>query len=219
MVEGIVYKYTSPSGKCYIGQTIEEFKRRQKWYGPQYHYAGQKIDRARAKYGKDNFIYEVLIRNIYFNKQLAIDDLNRLETYYIGLYDSYNNGYNCTLGGDGVYGYKFNAVQRQAMRNRNLGKIMSSETRAKISKAVKKRMNTPEVKEFMRRIHKGAKRKNFPKNTALSIPVVMLTRDNKVVNTFPSMSEARRITGINNISAVLKGKRDTAGGYKWIYKT
>lgn len=28
MIEGIIYKYTSPSGKCYIGQTINEPLRR-----------------------------------------------------------------------------------------------------------------------------------------------------------------------------------------------
>ena len=28
MIEGIIYKYTSPSGKVYIGQTIDEQNRR-----------------------------------------------------------------------------------------------------------------------------------------------------------------------------------------------
>ena len=28
MIEGIIYKYTSPSGKFYIGQTIDEKSRR-----------------------------------------------------------------------------------------------------------------------------------------------------------------------------------------------
>ena len=27
-MKGIIYKYTSPSGKCYIGQTVNENKRR-----------------------------------------------------------------------------------------------------------------------------------------------------------------------------------------------
>nr|DAS86287.1 MAG TPA: GIY-YIG nuclease superfamily protein [Bacteriophage sp.]DAV54013.1 MAG TPA: GIY-YIG nuclease superfamily protein [Caudoviricetes sp.] len=29
MIRGIIYKYTSPSGKVYIGQTLNEKKRRQ----------------------------------------------------------------------------------------------------------------------------------------------------------------------------------------------
>lgn len=28
LVEGIIYKYTSPSGKCYIGQTTDPEKRK-----------------------------------------------------------------------------------------------------------------------------------------------------------------------------------------------
>ena len=49
MIEGIIYKYTSPSGKCYIGQTTNELLRRKKWNSNIYHYAGTKIDRARKK--------------------------------------------------------------------------------------------------------------------------------------------------------------------------
>ena len=104
MVEGIIYKYTSPSGRSYIGQTINEVLRRKNWFSKKYHYAGSKIDRARAKYGRHNFSYEVLVRNQYSDKIIAIADLNRLEVYYIGLYDTYRNGYNCTIGGDGVVG-------------------------------------------------------------------------------------------------------------------
>ena len=28
VMKGIIYKYTSPSGKCYIGQTIQENRRK-----------------------------------------------------------------------------------------------------------------------------------------------------------------------------------------------
>lgn len=28
LIRGVIYKYTSPSGKCYIGQTINEKRRR-----------------------------------------------------------------------------------------------------------------------------------------------------------------------------------------------
>ena len=29
------------------------------------------------------------------------EELNTKEKYYIALFDTYSNGYNCTLGGDG----------------------------------------------------------------------------------------------------------------------
>nr|DAW71716.1 MAG TPA: intron associated endonuclease [Crassvirales sp.] len=33
MIIGIIYKYTSPSGKSYIGQTTNEEYRRRMWFG------------------------------------------------------------------------------------------------------------------------------------------------------------------------------------------
>ena len=49
--------------------------------------------------------------------------------------------------------------------------------------------------------------------------VVQYTINNSYVNSFFSIKEAERITGIKsyNISAVCKNKRKTAGGYIWKY--
>lgn len=53
-----------------------------------------KIYNAINKYGKENFYYEILEQNV---DEDLIDDL---EIYYIELYNSYENGYNSTRGGD-----------------------------------------------------------------------------------------------------------------------
>lgn len=47
------------------------------------------------KHGEDSFFIELLEDNI--EEEL----LEEREIYYINKYDSYKNGYNCTLGGDG----------------------------------------------------------------------------------------------------------------------
>ena len=60
MIKGIIYKYTSPSDKVYIGQTVDERTRRKKFLNTNISYAGLKIDNARKKYGPLNFKYEVL---------------------------------------------------------------------------------------------------------------------------------------------------------------
>lgn len=50
MIIGIIYKYTSPSGKSYIGQTTNEEYRRRMWFGTGRYTGGRsKIDRARKK--------------------------------------------------------------------------------------------------------------------------------------------------------------------------
>ena len=50
------------------------------------------IKRAILKYGKENFTIEIL-------EECEQSLLNDKEKYYIKVYDSYNKGYNCTLGG------------------------------------------------------------------------------------------------------------------------
>ena len=52
---------------------------------------------------------------------------------------------------------------------------------------------------------------------AVSKSVVQMTKDGSVVNTFPSLAEAYRQTGISegNISECCNNRRNTAGGYKW----
>lgn len=61
------------------------------------------------KYGSDNFQIQVLtIINTFGKTQDEIKkELNFLECFYIDLYDSYQNGYNMTPGGDcGRLGFK-----------------------------------------------------------------------------------------------------------------
>ena len=99
MIEGIIYKYTSPSGKSYIGQTRDEKTRRARWKQTLQPYAGVKLENARKKYGVDNFQYEVLLRISCESEQDLIEILNRKEIEYIQKYDSFLSGYNSNIGG------------------------------------------------------------------------------------------------------------------------
>lgn len=101
MITGVIYKYTSPDGTVYIGQTIDECSCRGSFFLNR-NYGGEKFDNARAKFGPENFAYERLVRNTYADKETAKADLDKLETYYIEKYDSYYNGYNSTKG-NGVH--------------------------------------------------------------------------------------------------------------------
>lgn len=94
---GLIYKITYiPDNKVYIGQTIRSFNERIKEHinkaSPN---SSQYIDRAIYAHGKDKFIYEVIEDNV--PKEL----IDEREIYWISFYDSYNNGYNLTLGGGG----------------------------------------------------------------------------------------------------------------------
>lgn len=92
---GIIYKVENLiNHKIYIGQTIQEVEKR--WY---HHIEEASLGselyfhRALRKYGKDNFNWGVI-------EEINNDQLNNREIYWISYYDSYQNGYNLTPGGD-----------------------------------------------------------------------------------------------------------------------
>lgn len=95
---GFIYKITNNiNGKVYIGQTIQPVKER--WYrhcsNSNYLSKQEKdmhIKRAILKYGKQNFVIDVL-------EECPQEILDEREKYYISYYNSYANGYNGTKGG------------------------------------------------------------------------------------------------------------------------
>ena len=103
-MRGFIYKITNTiNGKSYIGQTIQNVKERF------YQHCATKcskavsnmaIHRAIKKYGKSNFTVEVI-------EEIDFANLNDRERYWIKYYNSYNNGYNSTKGGqDGIKLFK-----------------------------------------------------------------------------------------------------------------
>lgn len=66
------------------------------------------LQNAYNKYGEQNFIFDVI-------EYCSEDKLNEREQYWINYYDSYKNGYNMTLGGDGSRGYFFSKESKEKM--------------------------------------------------------------------------------------------------------
>lgn len=92
-----IYKWThKETGKTYVGQSIQDPNQRRlehiahsRHSEKTYHFHN-----AIRKYGVDAFDWEVL------EYALSIDELNRLEVFYMNKYDSIENGYNLREGGD-----------------------------------------------------------------------------------------------------------------------
>jgi group I intron endonuclease len=104
MIYGIIYKYTSPSGGIYIGQTINTIEKRKTQHIHDVKCGSTKIfHNAIRKYGIETFKQEIL------QEAYSKEELNSLEIYYIEKYNSYyknnTNGYNMTIGGEGANGY------------------------------------------------------------------------------------------------------------------
>lgn len=98
MNSGVIYCIENKiNHKKYIGQTnyfigrkAEHFNRLRK-----NKHINQKLQNAFNKYGEENFfIYPI-------EENLPAEVLNEKEIYYIKYYDTYHNGYNLTLGGEG----------------------------------------------------------------------------------------------------------------------
>jgi len=114
-MKGVIYCYHCiPTGKKYVGQTVDENGRKKK------HLSDSKVQdlkfyRAVRKYGWENFIYGVIDE---FNENV----LNEREIFYIEKYDSFKNGYNSTSGGEGLRGYKFTQETRELLSKLKKGK-------------------------------------------------------------------------------------------------
>lgn len=156
-MEGIIYKYVSPSGKVYIGQTTNEKKRRRIFNNLNQPYGGPKIDNARKKYGPENFEYTVLMNVIGDTKKELKKYLNLLEIGFIRMYDSYNNGYNSTLGGDSLIGFHPSEETREKMRNSHIGVKLSPEHCRKMSESRKGRKFSEDHRKKISEARKGMK--------------------------------------------------------------
>ena len=168
MKKGIIYVYFNRAKyekegieKYYVGQTIRTMEQRAGKDGRGYDWddsnCNNKFARSIRKWGWDAFEGRVL-------EEVYEEDLNELEKFYIEYFDSFKNGYNSTLGGEGTRGYSFNKeskkrlsisskkrwknpkekekqsiVQRKRFKNKN--------EREKLSKAQNKRFENKEERE------------------------------------------------------------------------
>lgn len=121
-IRGIIYCYTCNStGKKYIGQTINE-QRRRATFRQRVNYCkggGSAIDNARHKYGPKDFTYEVLEEYFFDTVEEAKIKLDEREIYNIKLYNTYLYGYNSTIGGHSPIGKKWTDEQKVKITGKN----------------------------------------------------------------------------------------------------
>ena len=106
-MNGFIYKISnSINNKVYIGKTLSTIEKRFLEHQKDCFKDEEEIRplyRAMRKYGTEKFSIELI-------EEVPIEYLSEREKYWIDYYQSYGNGYNATLGGDGKQLYDYNAI-------------------------------------------------------------------------------------------------------------
>lgn len=186
--------WTSPSGKHYIGQSINLEKRHYEFLATIDSYAGSKLRCARKKYpNNEQWEYRIL-------EHCKIDKLDEREQFYISFYDTVNNGYNCTIGGNSRKGYKPTKETINKLRESHLKYFVENPNASKIhSQKLKEfyKSNPKRLKEL------GDKRKEFYKTHTIWNKGMKMTEEQNKANS------ERKKEYYKTHSSPMKGKHHT----------
>lgn len=154
---------------------------------------------AMRKYGIEHFHIELIEQT---------NTPEEREKYWIKYYNSFKDGYNATLGGDGRPYADYQLIQSLWNQNKTCGEIKDI-THYDLE-TIRKALNEINVSK-QERISRG--------HSSLSQKIVMLNDKNEILQIFSSYADANRFLGkdarCTNISQVCHGKRKTAYGYYW----
>lgn len=210
---GIIYKYTSPSGKSYVGQTTRPNLRINEHMNLAAHGSLLPFHKAIRKYGIGLFDYTILCTVSASSKKEIKHLLDEAEIYYIKEFNSkVPFGYNVADGGEGNLGIKHSEKTRVKMSKSHIGLKHSTSTRSKMSSWQTGRKLPSSTKEKISKALMG--KANNKKGC------IQYTTNMELIAEYPSIKEAAKVLGICSvsISSALAGKYKTAGGFIWKYK-
>lgn len=143
-----VYKHTTPSGKVYIGITMQTPAKR--WgrdgsgYKNNHHFLS-----AIQKYGWDNIQHEIVAEG------LGQKDAEQLEIELIAKYKATDKAHGYNIDKGGTTGPKHSETTKTKIGDANRRRVWSSESRRKVGEASKRRVHNTETRQAMSRAHKG----------------------------------------------------------------
>lgn len=202
---GFIYKVTCKvNDKKYIGLTNISINHR--WSGhigssynpndPDYDFA---FHRAIRKYGVSNFVVEEIDQGVG-------EELKEKEKYWIKFFDSYNNGYNETLGGDGQCKYDYEEIVDFYLKNNN--SLLETCQHFKIyDQVVYSALKSQNID--YKNLPKGGKRRKSHKKK------ILLVEENIVFNSMAEIDNYFGKVAHPNIRRCLNGMTKKAYGYTW----
>ena len=226
----IIYMYTFPNGKRYIGKTKNSLHRRQGANFKRYENC-KLLWNAIQKYGEDNIVQEILFENDMTDEYAA-----RLEQICILLFKTNANkfssepyGYNLTDGGDGMNGWKPDeeryeqlVEQMRSFHEKRRGTHHTEEAKKKMSDA-KKGKKHPMSDETKKKISIANSKENMSEETKIRrskavkkvVEAVNIMTGEKLI--FQSLEEAASYFGVANstMSRWAHGLRNPNNGYEF----
>jgi predicted GIY-YIG superfamily endonuclease len=208
------------NGKIYIGQSVDIEKR---WSTHKaelknnYHH-NIHLQSAWNKYGENNFEFSIV-------EECIIDQLNQREIYWISQFNSFENGYNLTPGGGNTEAFSKSVIQFDLAGNEisRYSSVSEAETitgicYSQISECCLDKRKT--AGGYIWQYEDGftcIPQWHF--DSRMFKEICQLTKEGKLISTFPSAAEAKRVTGVCDTSIIrcCHGKLRTAGGYVWIF--
>ena len=226
-----IYMYINViNNRKYVGQA-KDFNRRHKQHIRK---SSNKtlIDKAFNKYGEENFKIIILKENL-----CSQCLLNLYEYYYIEKYNCLSKeNYNIASGGHNGNPFEGKTedemeIIKQKMRELNIGKTLSNETKAKIGNASMGRKHTEESKRKISESQKGKifsdesrqkmsekrKGKHKGKDNYNAKKVYQYNLDGNLIKIWDCAKQASEELNINQncISKCCHNKIKTAGGFIW----
>lgn len=225
----IIYKYTSPSGGVYIGQTCaSKLSYRHRVDGSGYlqvdkttgEYLQPAIARAIIKYGFDNFKKEILFEG------LSSEEADEKEIELIAYYRKNGECYNVTSGGKGVPDVNYTKIKQYTLSgefvrgwdsieeaalslgNKQYGSNISSCCAGKKHRAYGYIWRYADDNSIVEPLSPYRER------------VCQLTKEGKCIAIYDSVKEAGKSVNLHptGIGNVLHGWSKTCGGYRWQFE-
>ena len=212
-----MYLHRFPNGKVYVGITSLKPSRRWK-KGQGYKNKQILVYRAIKKYGWNS------IEHLILDDGLTKEEAEKRETELILKYraNDPNYGYNVESGGS-VNKHLADST-RQKLREINLGKHHTRETKEKLSASLKKAYvegRKTLTKEHLQKMQDARRYEFEPWNKGKTIDtgarVYQFTKDGEFIKEWINGHVAQKELDIHHIYEACDGRRKTAGGYKWSY--
>lgn len=210
-MNGFIYKITNDiNDKIYIGKTLSSIENRFKEHisdSTRQHFEKRPLYNAMNKYGSDHFSISLI-------EEIPMDQLSEREKYWIKQYNSYRDGYNATLGGEGKQLFNYDDIVAGFLSGKLIKDLaVEFECSEDTVSAALKLANIDSTINGRKACCKG---------------LIAKTLTGDVIKTFSSRMEAvkwlqvegfTKSTNNDNINAAIgraaNGKRATAYGMKW----